>query len=117
MFGELFTVLLGLFRPKGAKSAAKAEPRRTRPKRPAAAPMSKRWHAVTIVPQRNACEAASKAAGLRYLSAEAPPLPLPGCNAVECKCYYHHYRDRRADDPIGTEPKDLLSQPMRRDTD
>ena len=116
-FGEFFSALRQLFQPKGAQPAAKAKPRRSRPKRPPAVLISKRWHAVTIEPRHQACEAAFKAAGVRYLSSEAPPLPLAGCDAVECKCRYRHYRDRRADDPIGIEPKDLLSQPMRRDTD
>jgi hypothetical protein len=80
-------------------------------------PKSKRWHAVTIEPGRKACEAARKADGVRFLATEAPRLPLADCDAPACTCHYRHYDDRRADDPIGIEAKDLLSQPMRRDND
>jgi hypothetical protein len=34
----------------------------------------------------------------RFLSGEAPPLPLPGCTAPRCLCRYAHYEDRRARD-------------------
>ncbi|HKE43305.1 MAG TPA: hypothetical protein VKB41_02085 [Steroidobacteraceae bacterium] len=26
----------------------------------------------------------------------APPLPVPGCTAETCTCYYVHYADRRS---------------------
>lgn len=32
----------------------------------------------------------------RYLSHEAPPLPLPQCpNRAGCRCVYRHFEDRR----------------------
>jgi len=119
MFTRLFDALRKGSRPKGAEPAAKVKPPPPKPKPAPAAPLpkSKRWHSVTIEPGRKACEAARKIEGVRFLAAEAPHLPLAGCDAAACTCHYRHYDDRRADDPIGIEPKDLLSQPMRRDND
>ena len=38
------------------------------------------------------------AAGRRYLSEDAPVLPLAGCtNRRGCKCVYEHFEDRRTD--------------------
>lgn len=54
-----------------------------------------RWHAVSIVPRGQACEAALTCRGKRFLSTEAPRLPLEGCNAAQCECRYRHYADRR----------------------
>jgi hypothetical protein len=30
------------------------------------------------------------------VSSKAPPLPLPGCDAVRCRCVYTHFSDRRS---------------------
>jgi hypothetical protein len=57
--------------------------------------MSHPWHAVSIVPCREACAAGQLAVGARYLSREAPNLPLAGCNAALCECRYTHHDDRR----------------------
>jgi len=65
----------------GAK-AAKREPRN-------------RWHAVAIVPGATRCQAAEAAKGRRFLSAEAPTLPLRECDTAACTCKYRHYDDRR----------------------
>jgi hypothetical protein len=54
-----------------------------------------RWHAVTIAGTADACAAAIACKDKRYLSAEAPRLPLPGCDAKVCDCRYAHYDDRR----------------------
>lgn len=43
------------------------------------------------------CDAARKIAGQRFLSKEAPRLPLTGCDQKECKCRYQHYTDRRTE--------------------
>jgi hypothetical protein len=32
---------------------------------------------------------------MRYLSREAPPLPLKDCTSPECTCRYEHHEDRR----------------------
>ena len=54
-----------------------------------------RFHAVSIKPGAYACSAANNIAGQRFLAAEAPNLPLPGCDAAECECHFTHHNDRR----------------------
>jgi hypothetical protein len=61
------------------------------------------WHAVSVVTGRWGCEAAQCLRNVRFLSADAPPLPLAQCASREsCSCSYKHHRDRRG-------------QPRRRD--
>jgi len=56
------------------------------------------FHAVEIRCTKNACHAAQDTHGERYLSAEAPPLPLDKCDRPDrCRCRYQHYKDRRDD--------------------
>jgi len=57
----------------------------------------RRWHAVTIAGSGSACAAAQACKGKRYLSSEAPRLPLEGCDAARCECRYRHFADRRGD--------------------
>lgn len=64
--------------------------------RPPAARRDTTYHAVSIVPGEDACEAARRFAGQRLLSRQAPPLPLPACDAAQCRCRFRHYQDRRA---------------------
>ncbi len=54
------------------------------------------YHAVSIAAGPQACEAAKARAGNRYLSREAPTLPVPGCTRPDCHCHYDHHVDRRA---------------------
>jgi hypothetical protein len=56
-----------------------------------------RWHAVTIAAPENACAAAQACKGKRFLSGDAPSLPLGKCDAKQCQCRYSHYDDRRGD--------------------
>jgi hypothetical protein len=57
------------------------------------------YHAVAIVPKTSSCEEARSVAGVRYLSREAPPLPLPTCPQPErCRCRFEKFDDRRQDD-------------------
>jgi len=57
----------------------------------------KPWHAVSLVPRGGACEQAVALGNRRFLSREAPPLPLPDCPfANRCNCVYRHHADRRA---------------------
>jgi hypothetical protein len=63
---------------------------------PAAAPRANPYHAVAIVAGRSGCGAVQSLAGQRFLSRKAPSLPLPGCDAIECRCRYLHYDDRRS---------------------
>lgn len=53
------------------------------------------YHAVSIKFEANACDAAKEMAGRRFLSRAAPRLPLPECNALECRCRFAHHDDRR----------------------
>ena len=54
------------------------------------------FHAVSIKFDKNACQAAKDMEGRRFLSSAAPRLPLPECNALECRCHFLHHEDRRA---------------------
>lgn len=52
---------------------------------------------VLTVPDRTkACAAARQAAGESYLTFDAPPLPLPGCNIENCHCSYYAVPGRRS---------------------
>jgi hypothetical protein len=53
------------------------------------------YHAVSIIAGANACSAANRFTGHRFLSRQAPPLPLPTCDAFHCECRFRHHRDRR----------------------
>ena len=56
-----------------------------------------RWHAVSIVPTKTCREALAVPKGKRFLSQEAPRLPLTGCSqSGQCACVYRHHDDRRA---------------------
>ena len=62
------------------------------------------FHAVEIRAKNDACQAAQDTNGERYLSAEAPPLPLSQCDRPDrCQCRYRHYEDRRNDSRRGAE--------------
>jgi hypothetical protein len=54
------------------------------------------FHAVSIKFGQGACAAAKATSGQRFLAKEAPPLPLPDCDAGLCECHYRHHKDRRA---------------------
>jgi hypothetical protein len=54
------------------------------------------YHAVSIVSGSKGCDAAKAQLGRRYLSREAPRLPLADCGNPECRCHYAHHDDRRA---------------------
>lgn len=55
-----------------------------------------RFHAVSIHYSEGACSAAKMLAGQRFLAEDAPKLPLPGCDADECRCRFNHFTDRRS---------------------
>jgi hypothetical protein len=59
-------------------------------------PGALRWSAVSIVPGPHCCLAVRGLTHRRYLSAEAPRLPVPECNARPCECRFKHHTDRRA---------------------
>lgn len=54
------------------------------------------FHAVSVKYSSNACDAAKAMTGRRFLSGAAPRLPLPGCDASECRCGFAHHSDRRS---------------------
>jgi hypothetical protein len=58
----------------------------------------KNWRAVSVVPGGAACEAALQLRARRFLTRDAPRLPLLDCNRQdECQCKYQHLPDRRGD--------------------
>jgi len=54
------------------------------------------YHAVSIKAGTSCRRTAEAYAGRRFLSAEAPPLPVPTCDTRNCRCRYVHHDDRRA---------------------
>jgi hypothetical protein len=54
------------------------------------------YHAVSIIPGSEACDAVKACVGVRFLSKEAPRLPVPGCDRSDCRCHYAHHDDRRS---------------------
>lgn len=87
----------------GGISKPKTSARHTAPGR---APNS--WHAVAIKPKGECCEAVQARRSARFLSSEAPRLPLPECNTADtCTCVYKHHADRRAH-PRRQDEKDGL---------
>jgi hypothetical protein len=72
------------------------------------------WHAVAVSSPQACCRASVAARHTRYLSTEAPPLPLAGCTQPKsCVCKYKHYSDRRAG-PRRTTDSDLYKNALSR---
>ncbi len=73
---------------------------------------AQRWHAVSVKPGAGACDAAIAGKSNRWLSREAPLMPLPGCTRPDtCRCTYQHHEDRRAGDGRRAEETDAFSRP------
>ena len=54
------------------------------------------WKAILIVAGVTPCAAAEQLRGKRFLSRNAPRLPLPECTQQDqCQCKYRHLGDRR----------------------
>ena len=71
------------------------------------APPRSLWHAVSIVSNAACCPAAMGLVGTRFLSSEAPRLPLKHCSmSAVCRCSYHHHDDRRS---LSRRSQDLWS--------
>jgi hypothetical protein len=66
------------------------------------------WHSVSITRGRQACAAVLQLNGRKWLSAEAPQLPIQGCDK-QCDCRYRHHADRRSADR--RETGGLISAP------
>ena len=63
--------------------------------RPASIP--KKWHAISVDAKAVSCVAAQDLRRKRFLSNEAPALPLEGCTKrATCPCTYRHHDDRRS---------------------
>jgi len=54
------------------------------------------YHAVSIKAGPNCEKTAIRYSQRRYLSSEAPALPLPTCSPKGCSCRYVHHDDRRS---------------------
>ena len=76
--------LLGLPNPSDEPGQPVAQPRK---------PAS--HHAVSIATGPRCCGPARALRGERFLSREAPKLPLKDCDAADCACRYEHHQDRR----------------------
>jgi len=55
------------------------------------------YHCVEVKMPYDACEEVLKLHGKRFLSAEAPMLPVSGCDQ-HCSCKFKHHNDRRLED-------------------
>lgn len=97
------------------KSARKA----IKKSRPHLKTVTQLFHGIEVIACADACEAARNIAGHRYLSDEAPRLPMEACtNPLGCKCVYRHYRDRRTDvrreSDVGLPVRDVPHELRRR---
>lgn len=85
------------------------------------------FHAVCIsTGEMDSCEAVKDLEGVRFLSEDAPMLPLRECtNPAGCRCKYQHFDDRRTDArresdiglPVKHYPNDVRDGAGRRVTD
>jgi hypothetical protein len=68
------------------------------------------YAAVSIHSYKDRCTAAEQVAGHRFLSNEAPPLPLESCTSEKCHCVYMHHSDRRggADRRVIHKPEETI---------
>jgi len=53
------------------------------------------FHAVSIKHGATACSPVLELQSRRFLSAEAPHIPLHECDIAQCQCKYRHHKDRR----------------------
>jgi len=58
--------------------------------------VSNPFHAVSIKAGPACVQTANRYSGRRFLSKEAPLIPLPTCDTKNCRCRYVHHEDRRA---------------------
>ena len=62
------------------------------------------WHAVAIGASASCCQASVFLRQTRFLSSQAPPLPLKGCTQPKsCMCKSKHFSDRRSGPRRATE--------------
>jgi len=74
------------------------------------------WHAVGISTGVSCCKASVFLRETRFLSSQAPPLPLQGCTLPKsCVCKYKHFSDRRSGPRRATE-SELFQNALSRHT-
>lgn len=97
------------------------EPRSNRPRPGLPARRSSTWHAVSVVARAGSCERARGLRAQRFLSSEAPRLPMAGCSTPgTCPCAYKHHPDRRGpprreEESSGLRQRATTSQERRED--
>lgn len=79
------------FVPRAAKKSGPVEVKRNEPRK-----YSHHYYGVSIQPDNHPCEAIKAIADQRFLSEDAPRLPLPECDRTECRCVLRPQDDRRA---------------------
>ena len=71
------------------------------------------YHAVSIHTGATACLQAKALKRRRFLSGEAPQLPLAECSGQKCHCVYQHHPDRRGGNgdrrAIGSTARGILA--------
>jgi hypothetical protein len=76
------------------------------------------YHCVEVRSRGKPCASAQSVSGKRFLSGMAPPIPLPGCTALTCRCAYVHFEDRRTGErrsPFASHARrELGDEPERR---
>jgi len=74
------------------------------------------WHAVAISTGVSCCKASVFLRQTRFLSSQAPPLPLQGCSQPKsCVCKYKHFGDRR-NGPRRVTESELFKNALSRHT-
>ncbi|MGL6123667.1 MAG: hypothetical protein ACRC1W_11765 [Shewanella sp.] len=53
------------------------------------------FHSVSIINNGSCCETVEALTGKRFLSKEAPEIPMEKCTNAHCQCRYQHHEDRR----------------------
>jgi len=61
-------------------------------------PSIHKYRAVAISHSLLSCKAVGAFDGKRFLAADAPSLPVKGCDMWPCRCRYQHLPDRRAEE-------------------
>ena len=96
----VFVVLALFFKSKSSQKKSKkpakiARPAKARRAKVTAEKNAKTYPGVSIKLCAQACDAAKELDKHRFLSGEAPLLPLADCNQLNCACKYTHHKDRR----------------------
>ncbi len=72
--------------------------KKSQPAAPVAPKRKVKWHAVSVSSEAGSCFPARLLKEQRFLSTEAPPLPLADCTQpASCNCTYKKFDDRRTE--------------------